>query len=88
HPRRVREALRLWQAVAADRGTEGRDALWAHPDLIPTAKDLDDPIGFVQGEHHEQDGEDWDAELAKLLEQRDDGPATGEDGTGSGTPTS
>jgi hypothetical protein len=28
---------------------EGRDAVWAHPDLMPTAEDLDDPEGFVAG---------------------------------------
>ncbi|MFT8394541.1 zinc-dependent metalloprotease [Propionibacterium sp.] len=72
HPRRVREAMRLWQAVEADRGTEGRDALWSHPDLIPTAKDLDDPMGFVQGDRLADDSQDWDAELAKLLEQQGD----------------
>ncbi len=31
------------------RGAEGRDALWAHPDLMPTAEDFDDPEGFVAG---------------------------------------
>jgi hypothetical protein len=28
---------------------EGRDALWGHPDLLPTAEDFDDPAGFVRG---------------------------------------
>jgi hypothetical protein len=23
--------------------------MWAHPDLMPTAEDLDDPEGFVRG---------------------------------------
>ena len=37
-------------AVAADaRGIDGRDAVWAHPDLLPTADDLDDPAGFAAG---------------------------------------
>lgn len=81
HPRRVREALRLWQAIVADRGVEGRDALWSHPDLIPTAKDLDDPIGFVQGDRQGPDGDDWDAGLAELLQQHDD--QTGTDGNAS-----
>ncbi len=30
---------------------DGRDGLWAHPDMLPTAADLDDPDGFV---HREQ----------------------------------
>jgi len=46
-PRRLRDASRLWASLADARGTEGRDALWAHPDLLPTAADLDDPDGFV-----------------------------------------
>jgi Zincin-like metallopeptidase len=27
----------------------GRDAVWSHPDLLPTADDFDDPDGFVRG---------------------------------------
>ena len=46
-PRRLRDASRLWASLADARGTEGRDALWAHPDLLPTAADLDDPDAFV-----------------------------------------
>jgi putative hydrolase len=47
-PRRLREAAELWSALATHRGPEGRDALWGHPDLIPSASDLDDPQGFAQ----------------------------------------
>ena len=46
-PRRLREAAALWEQLRAERGPEGRDALWAHPDLLPTADDLDDPAGFL-----------------------------------------
>ncbi len=48
-PRRLREAATIWQGLTDARGVEGRDAVWAHPDLMPTAEDLDDPEGFVQG---------------------------------------
>ncbi|WP_093170492.1 zinc-dependent metalloprotease [Sinosporangium album] len=48
-PRRLREAAALWEALAAERGVEGRDAVWSHPDLMPTASDLDDPGAFVRG---------------------------------------
>jgi putative hydrolase len=47
-PRRLRDAARLWQVLAERRGMEGRDAVWAHPDLLPDASDLDDPDGFAQ----------------------------------------
>ncbi len=46
-PRRLRAAAELWRLLGEQRGTAGRDALWEHPDLIPTADDLDDPAAFV-----------------------------------------
>ena len=51
-PRRLREAAALWWSVTEKRGVSGRDAIWSHPDLLPTADDLDDPLGF--GEKAEQ----------------------------------
>jgi putative hydrolase len=74
-PRRLREAAALWSSVSQARGIEGRDALWAHPDLLPSPADLDDPTGFVArtgagGSGGEQDsGTDWDAELKGLDEE-------------------
>ncbi|HEY7143956.1 MAG TPA: zinc-dependent metalloprotease [Streptosporangiaceae bacterium] len=53
-PRRLREAAAIWQGLTEARGVSGRDAVWAHPDLLPTAEDLDDPDGFVRG-HPELD---------------------------------
>jgi hypothetical protein len=43
-----------------------------HPDLLPTAADLDDPLGFREGASALEalSEEDFDAELRKLL----DGP--------------
>jgi putative hydrolase len=48
-PRRLRDAAELWRLVVEDRGHDGREAVWAHPDLVPTADDLDDPAGFAAG---------------------------------------
>jgi putative hydrolase len=45
-PRRLREAAALWWSVTEKRGVSGRDAVWSHPDLLPTADDLDDPLGY------------------------------------------
>jgi putative hydrolase len=50
-PRRLRDASRLWASLTDARGVDGRDGLWAHPDMLPTATDLDDPDGFVHREH-------------------------------------
>ncbi|MEL4357593.1 MULTISPECIES: zinc-dependent metalloprotease [unclassified Luteococcus] len=69
-PRRVRDAANLWAALSADRGVGGRDAVWNHPDLVPTAADLDDPLGYVSGENTTPaEADDLDAELAKLLDE-------------------
>jgi putative hydrolase len=48
-PRRLREAAVIWAGLTAERGIAGRDAIWSHPDLLPTADDFDDPDGFVRG---------------------------------------
>jgi putative hydrolase len=47
-PRRLREAAALWWAVTEKHGVSGRDGVWAHPDLLPDADDLDDPLGFAE----------------------------------------
>jgi len=46
-PRALREAAALWRTLREQRGIEGRDALWAHPDLLPAAEDLADPDSFL-----------------------------------------
>ena len=48
-PRRLREAAALWAELERVRGVSGRDAVWAHPDLLPGPADLDDPTSFVSG---------------------------------------
>jgi putative hydrolase len=46
-PRRLREAAAMWQAVTDATGSDVRDELWSHPDLVPTAQDIDDPAALV-----------------------------------------
>jgi len=46
-PRRLREAATLWAALSEHRGVDGRDALWSHPDLLPSDEDFADPEGFA-----------------------------------------
>jgi putative hydrolase len=65
-PRRLRAAAELWRLLGEQRGVAGRDALWAHPDLIPTADDLDDPAAFVS----RSESSDPIAELEKLAGQK------------------
>jgi hypothetical protein len=46
-PRRLREAAALWWGVTEKHGIGVRDNIWSHPDLLPSADDLDDPLGFA-----------------------------------------
>ena len=68
-PHRVREAAALWASLGDQRGIEERDALWQHPDLMPSSEELDDPSGFVA--HREQGAgaeQDVDAALAAIFD--------------------
>ena len=71
-PRRLRDASTLWGSLRTRQGPEARDGVWMHPDLLPTAADLDDPLGFREGATapEELSDEDFDAALRDLL----DGP--------------
>ena len=46
-PRRLREAAAMWQRVSDAVGDDARDALWSHPDLVPTGEDIDDPSALI-----------------------------------------
>ncbi len=46
-PRRLRDGATLWRTLRESGGVAARDALWNHPDLLPTAEDLDSPSDFV-----------------------------------------
>jgi len=73
-PRMLREAAALWSDLTEARGIDARDALWAHPDLLPTADDLASPDGFLHGVN--------EFDISDL-----DGGPTGEgDATGEGDP--
>ncbi len=79
-PRRLRDASALWGSLRSRQGHEARDAVWAHPDLLPTPADLDDPLGFREdlGTVETLSEDDFDRALADLLD--------GEAGDGSEGP--
>ncbi|MBT1187967.1 zinc-dependent metalloprotease [Streptomyces sp. CJ_13] len=80
-PRRLRDASRLWASLTDARGVDGRDGLWEHPDMLPTASDLDDPDGFV---HREQlDFSEIDKMLGEAAQKHERGKQ-GEQGDGEG----
>ncbi|MEO5709837.1 MAG: zinc-dependent metalloprotease [Nocardioidaceae bacterium] len=70
-PRRLRDASALWGSLRSRKGQEARDAVWSHPDLLPTAADLDDPLGFQEGAVPTSDtltDAEFDAALSDLLD--------------------
>jgi putative hydrolase len=73
-PRRLRDASTLWGSLRTRQGVEARDGVWMHPHLLPTADDLDDPLGFREDATAlpELSDEDFDAELKKLLDSPDE----------------
>ena len=65
-PRRLREAANLWREIGHRLGNEKRDALWEHPDLLPSAEEIVNPellFARLSG----QGGDNFDQELRDLL---------------------
>ncbi len=80
-PRRLRDASALWGSLRSRKGQDARDAVWSHPDLLPTAADLDDPLGFQEGSVPASESltdAEFDAALAELLDN--EGGDDGKDG--------
>lgn len=42
-PRKLREAAAMWKKVFTAGGISARDNLWTHPDLLPTAAEIENP---------------------------------------------
>jgi putative hydrolase len=78
-PRRLRDAAALFTFLEQKSGAEARDAVFDHPDTLPTTQDLDDPLGY-----DERRQSDWasDSSLDEALERilrEADGPDTPSD---------
>ncbi len=82
-PRRLRAASNLWLLVGERHGIKIRDGVWAHPDLVPTAADLDEPIDFADrlGEKPASLGDDPIAELERTEQAEREERDKGEDST-------
>jgi putative hydrolase len=76
-PRRSRDAAALWAQIARAGGHGARDAVWDHPDLLPTAEDLDDPTGYAARRAETEDAQaDVDRALEEIFRAADgEGPA-------------
>ncbi|MGN6250256.1 MAG: zinc-dependent metalloprotease [Marmoricola sp.] len=84
-PRRLRDASALWGSLRSRQGLEARDAVWAHPDLLPTPADLDDPLGFREdlAEPDEVSDEEFDQALGRLLDEAGGEEPPGPEDSGS-----
>ena len=77
-PRKLREAAVLWERLTAAAGVDARDAVWNHPDLMPSAADLDEPAGFVDRIiGGDVGGIDFDAFIAEIEKDAEGGPGDG-----------
>ena len=67
-PRRLREAAAMWRTLDAALGSEKRDSLWNHPDLVPSSEDIDDPQRLIDKlSGLVSDNDSLDQELRDLL---------------------
>ncbi len=80
-PRRLRDAAALFGALRAAEGAAARDNVWAHPESLPTAADLDDPLAFAERTKEADNidvlSDEFDAALTAFLDETDgesDGP--------------
>lgn len=74
-PRRLREAAAMWQKITDAVGAEQRDALWSHPDLVPSMEDIDDPSQLITRiSNPEQEPDDVDRAIEDLLSDDGDRP--------------
>ena len=85
-PRKMREAAALWERLTSAVGIDARDAVWAHPDLLPTAADLDEPAAFIDrvigGDVGSADVDALIAEIEKESGSGDAGDSDGDSGDG------
>lgn len=86
-PRRLRDAAAAWRLVEERGDAARRDGLWAHPDLLPTAEELDHPARLLErlglaGAAPDAEADEFDAALAQLLDGELPPHEGGEDGPG------
>ena len=94
-PRSLREAAQLWESITAQQGIQARDAMWSHPDLLPSLNvgrvevDVTEPVvsSFdrkMEDEVAKAADTDWDAELSKLLDAEAGNADAGDDSGSEG----
>ncbi|GAA2332856.1 zinc-dependent metalloprotease [Saccharopolyspora halophila] len=78
-PRRMRDAANLWRLMGERHGTDSRDRVWDHPDLLPDASDLDEPLDFA--DRWGTDSADLDDPIAAIRRAEEAEAARGEQGS-------
>jgi putative hydrolase len=75
-PRKMREAAALWERLTEAGGIDARDAVWNHPDLMPSSADLDEPASFIDRViGGDVSSADVDALIAEIEKDAEGGPA-------------
>ncbi len=81
-PRRLREAAAMWRSVTESLGAAARDALWQHPDVLPTAEDIDSPDGLISRLTNPAGPDEIDRDLERLLSGGFDGSGDAPESSG------
>ncbi|QNQ89803.1 hydrolase [Corynebacterium poyangense] len=78
---KVAEAMELWSRVEVAVGTQRRDAVWEHPDFMPSAEDLENSAEFIDGLLGENDGVEFDpiGEIERLEREKNEGDEQGKE---------
>jgi putative hydrolase len=66
-PRKLREASAMWNEITNKVGIQKRDAIWSHPDLLPTDADIQDPTALIAKLSNSAPEDDMDQALRDLL---------------------
>ena len=66
-PRKLREASAMWNAITDAVGIQKRDAIWSHPDILPTEADIADPSALIAKLSNSAPEDHMDAALRDLL---------------------
>jgi putative hydrolase len=64
------KAHKLMSLILSQKGALGRDAIWSHPDMLPTLDALNNPLDYIEGKlnaEKKQGTPDWDKEFSELL---------------------
>ena len=66
-PRKLREASAMWNEITDKVGVQKRDAIWSHPDLLPTDADIQNPTALIAKLSNSEPEDDMDQALRDLL---------------------